>query len=65
MKPTNSREFTQGIDRAELLTVDVYCKCHDPACSGQGHCQDNVSPMFARRPTRQDTLEWLAANSCA
>ena len=37
-----------------------YCSCHNPACSGGAHCQDNISSRTLRRPGRADTLAWVA-----
>ena len=37
-----------------------YCSCHNPACSGGAHCQDNIASRDMRRPSRADTLAWLA-----
>lgn len=46
------------IEIAENSSCTSHCsgQC-TPACSGGGHCVANVS--VARRPTRQDMLQWI------
>jgi hypothetical protein len=64
--------FQVGRDRSEDMSLRsevIPCTPHYPggpsACTGQGHCIPNVQPVDARRPTRQDLLQWLAVEGRA